>query len=637
MDYELPLLASIGHFGAIVDSKAMNHSYVSWLANPNTWLAWLTKMLPTRALGLLMVLAFVQGLTYALLIPLWQAPDEPMLFEYAALTAELGRIPHSLDRSASLESRILESMNQHQFWSFVVDQPPTVLPTTFEEAANIFWMPRQVAGDPPGYFALAGFALWIAPDKHIDAQVLLLRALNALLIPLIALCAYASARELTPAGAATTIPLAVTALVAFQPMFSVINSAIGNDSLANMVAALICWRWMRIVRTGASWREVLLLGALATAGLLIKRTLLPYALLLAASGLILVLRRLWQHSRYSRNAVLVGMVVALVGLPAWAYSQLDRGTAWGWYQWGSQQPAMVVQQAARPIVVVPEGQAVAYQLPAIAADHAKSAELRYGVEVWSDNNTLGRLAILNDDTRHEIRFAARQNPTSVDTTATIYPDTRGVVLVVEADRGTLYLGDAWARSGEATIMAHGGFATPMLVPNSPFQCVLDYLRLPDIFWALRNSPSSQWLPTNWWDLLFASFWGHFGWMNVPFVYQSTWMWIIGIFCAISLIGMPLMLIRYQTIQHQQFAVLSGLCVVSLVLPLINALAMPASQAIQQGRYLFPALLPMAILVATGQSMLVPARFQKLWLGCWMAGCGVFAFSALIHLIAYYQG
>jgi hypothetical protein len=42
------------------------------------------------ALAALILLALAHGLAYAFVVPIWHAPDEPMLYEYAALTAELG-------------------------------------------------------------------------------------------------------------------------------------------------------------------------------------------------------------------------------------------------------------------------------------------------------------------------------------------------------------------------------------------------------------------------------------------------------------------------------------------------------------------------------------------------------------------
>ncbi len=56
--------------------------------------AGLMKLYPTMTLPivLLMLISLVHGLAYALLPPLWSAPDEPMLFEYAALVERLNRV-----------------------------------------------------------------------------------------------------------------------------------------------------------------------------------------------------------------------------------------------------------------------------------------------------------------------------------------------------------------------------------------------------------------------------------------------------------------------------------------------------------------------------------------------------------------
>ena len=52
----------------------------------------LRRLFPPRRLALivLVLLSLAHGLTYALIIPIWQAPDEPLLYEYAALLVRLG-------------------------------------------------------------------------------------------------------------------------------------------------------------------------------------------------------------------------------------------------------------------------------------------------------------------------------------------------------------------------------------------------------------------------------------------------------------------------------------------------------------------------------------------------------------------
>ncbi len=308
----------------------MINSYISRITKAYTWVSWMTKRLEQSWVVLLMAFAFAHGMIYALLIPLWQAPDEPMLYEYVALTAQLGRVPQSLDQNPALERQILQSLDQHNFWSYVLDTTPDRFPQTFTEATELFWMPRQVGGDPPAYFALAALAVRLVPNWGVDAQVTLLRLLNTTLIPALVLCAYAAAQELTVANPDSLIPFAVAAFVALHPMLTIIDSAIGNDGLANLLAGLICWLWLRMLRRGATWQQIAILGALILFGLTVKRTLLPYVVLICAAGIIALIVRIWRYSQIARIAGAVMAVGLAIALVAWGSTQLDRSAAWGW-------------------------------------------------------------------------------------------------------------------------------------------------------------------------------------------------------------------------------------------------------------------------------------------------------------------
>src|SRR5262245_4965445 len=63
-----------------------------------------------RAPALLAALALLHGLLFTWLVPPWQAPDEPTLFEYAALVARLGHIPTASYRDPALERQIVDSL-----------------------------------------------------------------------------------------------------------------------------------------------------------------------------------------------------------------------------------------------------------------------------------------------------------------------------------------------------------------------------------------------------------------------------------------------------------------------------------------------------------------------------------------------
>jgi hypothetical protein len=42
--------------------------------------------------------------------------------------------------------------------------------------------------------------------------------------------------------------------------------------------------------------------------------------------------------------------------------------------------------------------------------------------------------------------------------------------------------------------------------------------------------------SDWLNLFFASFWGHFGWMDVPFVLGSWWQPLLALLCLAGLAG-----------------------------------------------------------------------------------------------------
>src|SRR5262245_25366851 len=118
-------------------------------------LATATQQRIRAAPALLAAVALLHGLLYAWLLPPWQTPDEPTQFEYAALVAELARVPASTDSDMALEQRIADSLVRQHFFEYLVGHAPQTIPRTLEDVRATFFMPRQVGNDPPLYFVLA--------------------------------------------------------------------------------------------------------------------------------------------------------------------------------------------------------------------------------------------------------------------------------------------------------------------------------------------------------------------------------------------------------------------------------------------------------------------------------------------------
>ena len=627
---------------------------------------------PRSALvALLMLIALAHGLIYALGVPLWQAPDEPMLFEYAGLTAELGRIPTSADRSPALEQRIAESLSRAQFYQRTMGATPAIAPATLDAARAIFSMPRQVGGDPPLYFALAAIPLRLTPGWSIEAQLTMLRLLNALLLPLVVACVYLAAERIgsageprstrsgassrtgfvplvafvvqtrkpfTPPHPISLFPVAAASLVALQPMFAYIGAAMNNDGLASAIGALLCLLLVRMVGQGLPGRELLLFGALALLGLAVKRTSLPFMLMAGLLALLWVIRVALRGGPGAarRRATALGLAVGLPALSAgWLAGQHAWGQAARWYDAASLAPAPRVATASGFALVLAAGEERVQALPDVATVHLRNNTLRAGARIWSDGPATGRLVLYAGDRRQEQAFSLR-GEAAPELGAAVPAYAQGVRLGIIADSGQLYVGEIWARGvGLAgNLVANGDLARPALRPDSPLQLLVRYLRVDDLLWVIASDRLQWGLPLgDWFSWLFASFWGQFGWFSIALVRGSPWAWLIGAQCAAGLVGALVALVRARGARRAQIAALLVLVGLALIPLLLNALI--DFYPIQQGRYLFPVLPAIALLIALGQATLVPMRWHMPWLLLWLSFWLALAAAALLLLAQRY--
>jgi hypothetical protein len=142
---------------------------------------------------LVFALALLHGLLYAYLVPPWQAPDEPTLFEYAALVTALGRVPSTADADPQIERRIVDSLSRHGFFERMIGHPLDPPAHSMREVRAQMFLPRQVGSDPPLYFVLAAPLLGAFAGASIETQLLALRLLGAVFVAGAARCAYGAA------------------------------------------------------------------------------------------------------------------------------------------------------------------------------------------------------------------------------------------------------------------------------------------------------------------------------------------------------------------------------------------------------------------------------------------------------------
>jgi 4-amino-4-deoxy-L-arabinose transferase-like glycosyltransferase len=235
----------------------------------------------TAALAVIVLTYCLFGVAYAVNTPKWQAPDEPAHYNYLAYVAEkvcfpvlqMGDYPHDY----------LEQIKAAGF-------PPemSIAPIRYE------------FHQPPLYYVAAALIYRVATPLGFDAQFLALRLFSVLLGAILLLIAHAIVCELFPKD--RLLGLTATSFIATIPMHIATTSAINNDTLAELILALVIWLCVRQLKAGLSQRQTVMLGVLLALALLTKTTI--YAPVLLSSLLVLTVR--WRER--GRRAVLRRLV-----------------------------------------------------------------------------------------------------------------------------------------------------------------------------------------------------------------------------------------------------------------------------------------------------------------------------------------
>jgi 4-amino-4-deoxy-L-arabinose transferase-like glycosyltransferase len=211
------------------------------------------------------------GLLYALVTPVWQAPDEPAHYNYIRYVAERHSFP--MLKPGDYPGEYLEEIKAAHF-------PPemSIEPIRYE------------FHQPPLYYLLA------VPVYQLSGGALVpVRLLSVLVGALLLLVIYWTVRELAPGRPG--LALGATAFVAFLPMHLAMTAAANNDTLAELLLATVLLFAIRYLRRTESQqvgqddaRLLVLLGITTGLGLVTKSSVyVAVPLVLAA----IAARHLW--------------------------------------------------------------------------------------------------------------------------------------------------------------------------------------------------------------------------------------------------------------------------------------------------------------------------------------------------------
>ncbi|MFQ5886597.1 MAG: glycosyltransferase family 39 protein, partial [Anaerolineae bacterium] len=244
-----------------------------------------------RRFGLVFIVVayLVVGALYALKTPPWEAPDEPAHYNYIAYLAEKGRFP--VLQRGDYPHEYLEEIKAARF-------PPemSIAPIRYE------------FHQPPFYYLLAAPIYLATRPLSLAQQVVVLRIFSLLQGGALLIVSYLVVREVFPER--DFLPLATVAFIATVPMHIAMSAALNNDTLGELILALIFWQCLLAMREGWRGGRTLSLGLLLGAALLTKTTI--YAPAIAS----IVVAALYLRRREELILRDLGLILGLA-LSAW--------------------------------------------------------------------------------------------------------------------------------------------------------------------------------------------------------------------------------------------------------------------------------------------------------------------------------
>ncbi len=174
--------------------------------------------------------------------------------------------------------------------------------------------PFPIIGDPlqPGNKNLLIYKQVYPPDGRGSSLALYLIRFVSLCMGAVTVGAvYRSARTLMPGNVG--FALLATALTAFNPQFLFISASVSNDTLVNMLAALITWQMLIMLRDGFQTRRSLILALLIALAALTKLSGLVVGFVVALAAFWLLVRTRDRRGFFVLGGAMLGCCLVIAG------------------------------------------------------------------------------------------------------------------------------------------------------------------------------------------------------------------------------------------------------------------------------------------------------------------------------------
>jgi hypothetical protein len=597
-------------------------------------------------------LSLASGILGSVIIPPWQAPDEPRHLEYATLLSEKGWFLTREDLSLDLQPEIMASMLESNFWTLLGRAKPDSVPASFSDDPFLRLSGSRLDDQSPLYYLLPALAFSALPEGDLLARLYLLRWFSVLLSAAAVGVAGLTAIELFPDDRFMVV--AVPAFLALTPMFIFVGSSANNDSLAVLSASLVTWQIARVFNRGLSRRSGLTLCGLAILSLLAKRTSFFTVPLVALAVAIYLRHRRLPLSERQRCILATSCLLGLLLISMLLASPGKDAAHWAPF------PASPVQTRSDTVARSGEhslhaqdgGLLQALPFNTVRALRGKTVTL----EAWIESpvgRQRGALLVQDDQGRSAKVLVAGPGWERYEVTYEVSPSARTMRLVlrsahVDGDAGAgLYFDDlSLIEAGRPQVnwLQNASAETPALRIESHLDGVARYLTSSQLLDPRSYDPASLQRYLLYALLAFAGFWANFGWLTLPL--DPRWYALLALATLISASGLVLWIIETSKLCLRRGlrslslrdAVLLVFVLGFLLLLLQTFVPMIGSQWQPQGRYLFPGLVIIATLFSFGLRRLTSWLRPELLTAAYVTGFLLLDALCLVgYVIPHYYG
>lgn len=308
----------------------------------------LTASVP-RELALLLLVVAVVGVTWALIVPPWQAPDEDVHFAYTQTLVERQELPGKGPNAVSNQQRL--SMNYLNTDAVVLI--PGATQDWSERSAQAFrddakdapnddgGSPNAASGYPPAYYLYEAVPYALASGSDVVTRLYVMRLFSVVWLLVTTTAAWLLAGELF--GRNRLLQLVTAATIGLWPMLAFMSSAINPDSMLIALWTLSTWLGVSILRRGVSAPRAIALCLCVGLALVTKATalaLIPPALFALGVGVWRIRRTVTR--RQAKWAAVAALAFA-IPVGAWVYvSQTEGHSAYG-------QASQVTAKTGQPV------------------------------------------------------------------------------------------------------------------------------------------------------------------------------------------------------------------------------------------------------------------------------------------------